>query len=386
MGGAKTEWMEAQERGWSAPSTYVCPRCVEDRYLKQLIRDAVTANTCNYCGRGAATAIATEAGVVIKAVYGTVRAYYCEPSSGGVPYDGGYIIDSIGIRDVLENLGFDGHRKFVDAVIDAEVNDDHFVSAADGYWAGSHAHQVLSSAWQQFCHTVKYETRFHFANLPPSQGVSTQDIEVSQTLPEVTEQLRPLIRTLPAGMQIYRARVRRRQESWTPTDIEMGPPPPEMTSAGRMNPAGIPYLYTAFDQETARREVGIKGRSRLTVFTATFELKRPLTVVDLTQTPPIPSLFDVDNKDMREQALFIHEFVEAVSTPVTKDGREHIEYVPTQVVCEFLAQAFEPSPGIRLGGLVFPSSVHSPGKNLVIFPDDRHEREYQGVTFVHAGT
>ena len=30
MGLAKAEWIKTQERGWSAPNTYVCPDCVED--------------------------------------------------------------------------------------------------------------------------------------------------------------------------------------------------------------------------------------------------------------------------------------------------------------------------------------------------------------------
>lgn len=105
MGGAKTEWMEVQERGWSAPETFVCADCVEDPYLKELIKGAVCANTCDYCDRHDITGIATSAEVVIQAIYDAVHTYHCEPAAGGVPYDHGSVIKPIGIDHVLYNLG-----------------------------------------------------------------------------------------------------------------------------------------------------------------------------------------------------------------------------------------------------------------------------------------
>ena len=172
---------------------------------------------------------------------------------------------------------------------------------------------------------------------------------------------------LPVGT-VYRARVRQRGEKWQPTADQMGPPPKSKASAGRMNPAGIPYLYAAFDNTTAWREVGIMGRTSKTVFTATFALTKPLWVMDLTALPPVPSLFDVANKEVREQALIVRAFVEAISTPVTKDGQEHIDYVPSQVICEYLAQVFEPGEGRRLGGLYIPVRCRTAERISWCFP------------------
>jgi hypothetical protein len=95
-------------------------------------------------------------------------------------------------------------------------------------------------------------------------------------------------------------------------------------------------------------------------------------------------LFDIANKKLREQALIVRAFVDAISTPVIKDGREHIDYVPSQVICEYLAQVFEPGEGSKLGGLIYPSSVHDGGKNLVVFPEDRYKGTFYGLTFVKA--
>ena len=68
-----------------------------------------------------------------------------------------------------------------------------------------------------------------------------------------------------------------------------------------MNPAGIPYLYAALDKTTARREIGVMKRTNKSVFTAIFALTRPLLVLDLTELPPLPSLFDIANKKLPDR-------------------------------------------------------------------------------------
>lgn len=381
MGGIKNEMLEAEERGWWAPDTVVCADCVEDPFLKDLIQTQADHTQCDYCARQEPTPIAVDAATVIEAVYRTVGAYYAEPAASGVPYEGEYLVAPVGIVDVLHRLGFDGHPDFVEDVINAESNGDAFVPAADGHWASSHPHERLSWAWQSFSHTVKHETRFHFARPTNPAPMIGDDIPVYQTLEAVTDSLRSLVRTLPPGTLVYRARVRPRGMKWQPDAQQMGVPPAALTSAGRMNPAGIPYLYTSFDALTARHEIRVAPRSSHKVFSATFELTKPLIVVDLTAIPPRPSIFDVDQKQEREHALFIRQFISAISEKIDRNGREHIAYVPTQVVSEYLAQVFEVEPGIRLGGLIFPSAAHAGGKNLVVFPEDRYLGTYHGVTF-----
>lgn len=385
MGLAKSEWMEAQERGWVELDTHVCEDCVEDDYLKGLISANVTSRKCDYCGRSVREDIAACTNVVLEAVFQTVWAYYCEPSAGGVPYDHGFIIEPKGIGDVLEDLGFEGHLDLVKAVIAAEANGDAYVPAARGHWASSHDHEILRTGWNDFAQAVKHETRFHFSVMPSSSSGGHPEVDVANMLPLLAERLKPLAKTLPAGTLVHRIRVRKREEHWKPTATELGAPPPEHTTAGRMNPAGIPYLYTSFDVATACCEVGMDHRTSHTVYAASFALTRDIDVIDLTQPQVLPSIFDTGRKQDREESLFIHDFVEAISARVTKDGREHIDYVPSQVVCEYLAQVFEPAPNQRFAGLIFPSSVQPGGKNLVVFPSgERFERTFHGVEFVKA--
>lgn len=131
-----------------------------------------------------------------------------------------------------------------------------------------------------------------------------------------------------------------------------------------MSPAGIVMSYGARDQETARREVcdvqsAENGKTRLTV--GVFATTEPFKVVDLTQSsvPLVPSIFDVERRSIRQGILFVHRFATDVARRITKDGKEHIEYVPTQVVTEYIEyirDVFRDSDGERVKGILYTSS------------------------------
>lgn len=381
MGLVKSDWMDAEERGWSPVDKLVCSRCVDDPALKQILRAQARSATCDYCGRrGKATPVE----ILQEAVYSTVWTYYHEPTDAGVPWDGGFIIDPIDIQEVFYELGFDGHQDLIGDIIDADMGNG-WVAAAEGHWASAHEHEVMLGSWESFADVIKHRTRFHFGLVGETSTAGPRDIEPARMLSVLGERLRPYVRRLAKGVLVYRVRVRGSKESWKPDAAELGAPPPDKARAGRMNPAGIPYLYAAFDAETALREAGTLGVTAGAVFMATFELTEPLLVIDLTRLPTPPSVFDLDRKDEREKALFSRGFVSAISKPVTKNGQEHIEYVPSQVVCEYLAQVFKPRRGAMLSGLVFPSSVLDRGKNLVVFPSERGwDQSFQGVKFKRA--
>jgi hypothetical protein len=62
--------------------------------------------------------------------------------------------------------------------------------------------------------------------------------------------------------------------------------------------------------------------------------------------------------------VFVHAFARDLAKPITLDGREHIEYVPTQVVTEYLRFVMPQS----IDGILF-SSAQNGGVNCVIFCD-----------------
>lgn len=382
MGLVKQAWIEEQERGWSAPDTHVCHACVNDAHLKQLVREAASVGTCSYCGRRRQSA-PTE--VVVEAVASAVSRFYSEPTEAGVPYDRGFLIESTSTQNVLLGLPFHAHDTLFEDVVDAFHN-DYWVPSRDGHWAGLQERQVLVHSWQAFARAVKHQTRFHFATAyldhDDEDHESIAPRHMLASLGRVIQGLH-LIQVVPAGATVYRARGRNATDTWQPNKSTMGAPPSDKASAGRMNPAGISYLYTAFNQATALCEVGAERGSAVM---ATFEVKRDLVVVDFTRLPALPSIFDGAKAHEYEQILFASQFVADISKPVEKDGREHIDYVPTQVVSEWLAQAFR-AEGLegRVDGLVYPSAVAAQGRNLVLFPTTRsYAREFDQVEFLRA--
>lgn len=199
----------------------------------------------------------------------------------------------------------------------------------------------------------------------------------------VERALAPLVRTVEAGTRVFRARHLSQQVRDCAQAHMFGAPPKEMATAGRMNPAGIPYFYSALDAATAIAEIGTPPAARFPV-AAEFLINRPLRVIDFTQLPREPSIFALDRKQEREQVMFLTGFVQSITQPVTKDGREHIDYVPSQVVCEYLAQVAFQDGGEPLDAVIFPSSVSNGGINLVIFPSGKWflPDRFPGIEFV----
>lgn len=382
MGLVKSEWMEAQEQGWGAIEKVVCSRCVKDDALRRVIRANATSKACDYCRRTNQTAIAAPVEVLQEAIYAAIWTYYHEPTDAGVPWDGGFVIDPIDTDDVLHQLGFDGHPDLVEDIIDADMGNG-WVAAAEGHWATGHDHEVMLQSWSSFVDVIKHETRYHFGRVGTASAAGPLEVEPRQMLDALGEHLRPYVRRLAVGTLVYRVRERTRKEKWEPNAKELGAPPPQKARSGRMNPAGIPYLYAAFNEETALHEAGAARRTTNAIFVATFELTQPLLVIDLTSVTKLPSVFDLNRKPEREKLLFARGFAQEISQPVNKNGQEeHIEYVPSQIVCEYLAQVFVPKRGAMLSGLVFPSSVHPDGKNLVVFPSGRGwHPSFHGVEF-----
>jgi hypothetical protein len=139
---------------------------------------------------------------------------------------------------------------------------------------------------------------------------------------------------------------------------DIGPPPPESAAQSRFSPAGIPMFYGAEDKDTARIET-VSGRKHRMVTFGHFVSLRDLRVLDLRNLPPVPSIFEADH-ERRAPLMFMHYFRKEVGKAVSKDGREHIEYVPSQVVSEYFRHVFRYNRR-QLDGILY-ESVKNPGK------------------------
>lgn len=384
MGRAKQEWMEAEERGWTAPAKYVCRACVEDGFLKTLIFRNRISTSCDYCnGKGMAAPV----GCLLDAISYGLHNEYNDFENAGCPYDKEMPeIPADLTVDALASIPLECNEALLMDIADAFHN-NQWVSAPGGWWAGSHAHDDLRWSWEGFARTVKHKTRFHFGNSKDQSNLGHGEIAVGDFLPMLGKLFarRKLFKLLSEKTRLYRVRLREHGASWEMDDEQLGAPPAEITRAGRMNPAGIAYLYTALSSGTAVAET--VSRPPQSVAIATFSVSEQLTVLDLSKLPNEPSPFDAANRSVRDELIFLHRFVDDIKKPVQKDGSEHIDYVPTQVICEYFAQAYALTTdgATRIAGIKYPSAVHPGHSNLVFFPwSDGYGDSFSHVVFESA--
>ena len=140
---------------------------------------------------------------------------------------------------------------------------------------------------------------------------------------------------------------------------DMGPPPPEKSTAGRANPAGIPYLYLANDPATALAEVRPMPGSYVTV--AKF---RKISGVFADLRAPKASISPLGLKsaehmqNLANLIPFLERLGKELSTPILPQDTDR-RYVPLQYFSEFLKS-------LNFKGVLFKSSIES-GVNLTMF-------------------
>ena len=373
--------MEADERGWYEPEGYVCPDCVEDEFLKEIIRDNACQRECDYCGRRTRSHSAAPVLELMEPIASAVFCYFNNPTDAYVPYDsgeGGWLLDSTDTGDVLESLGLECHPDLFEDIAKSFVHDE-WVETAGGTWMGSHPNEEMGYLWDHFVRIVKHEVRYFFDHsLPNSTDEQYEPATLLPTMGSLVKRL-GLLDSLSVGTQLFRAR-KKDQNDFSLDAEQLGAPPSEKASAGRMNPAGISYLYLAFDQQTALAEIQHSQSDQSAI--GQFEVLRDLKILNLTKLPDLPSIFDDNRSDEREGLIFLESFIKEISKPVTKDGSEHIDYVPSQVISEYFALVFQPGKGEYLDGIVYPSAVHPGSRNLVLFPSERtFERRFDQVGF-----
>jgi hypothetical protein len=143
---------------------------------------------------------------------------------------------------------------------------------------------------------------------------------------------------------------------------EMGCPPKEKATAGRANPLGIPYLYLCNDIETTYYEVRAVYLDKISV--GKFIILRDLNIIDFNNEISLFYTYSDSESnssliDIVKRKFLFDEISADLSKPLRRFDTE-IEYVPTQLICEYCKQ--NGADGIR-----FNSSLHKGGINIVLF-------------------
>ncbi len=227
--------------------------------------------------------------------------------------------------------------------------DDFFLAHDHNYHRKRISGETYLDNWEAYSNRIKHEKRFFDQQRSESLGrlLGKPGDELARSLPSLHIGAGTNVR------QIYRAR---RVESadkvnqvFERTEQELGPPPPTRAVAGRMNPAGIPVFYGATTRETALAEVRPSVGS--IVVTGLFRPTRKLRVLDLSKIGQSMSgsIFSPTYLDRAARCSFLEEFEDLIAKPIQPHD-EPIEYIPTQVVAEYVSDV------LKFDGILYASA------------------------------
>jgi hypothetical protein len=364
MGLAKRHWEEEQSRGYSSSDKTVCPDCVCEPFFAQYIQGSATRKAkCSYCGSRPALPLDKLLPLVVQGL----ETEYDMPENGmgWCSAEGGWLGKTWDTWELLHELGISWE---VCRDLSAHIHTDCWCDR-DPY--SLRDHQELSYDWERFAHMVKHEARYVFFRAAPVEEPSEDPpcpelYRILDALGAIAGQIK-LVRQLRKGHEIFRARQTRNGSSYATVE-DLGPPSEDKAKASsRMSPAGIPMFYGSLDPATCLEEIRPGAGQAFTATRAAWRVLRGLQVLDLTQLPDLPSLFDPENNWKRTPVRFMRDFLRDFQKPVVKDGREHIDYVPTQVVTEYFRHVYEAEDGERLAGIIYPSAAKVGGQSCVFF-------------------
>lgn len=373
VGFAKSRAELEASRGYGSSLKSVCPDHVDDGALKQLIIDCATESSCGYCDRtgGEEEPIAVPLEDFMEMFMAGVHHFYARADDEGVLRDEGEYVGAAiySSEDVADDVFYAALNDYPDGAQDELLEDIQAIMAPDSWvrtnWLWPAHHERLSDGWEAFKELVKHQTRFLFTRWPEDHSYSRNEmspVEFFDSLVKLLDNIPELIVDLDAP--IYRGRMYLEEPVVTTMEADdLGPAPVDKAAANRMSPAGISMFYGATDIDTAVAEIGAHSAHSWAVV-GEFTACQVLHVIDLSNLPALPSIFDSNEKSKTryEAVSFLRKFVSELTLPIVLDGREHIDYVPTQVFTEFLRYAF-PEP---LDGMLFPSA-QSDGRNVVLF-------------------
>jgi hypothetical protein len=325
----------------------LCWECVSDVLLRQWLKEEGRVGKCTFCGK---RRIACPIPHVAEKIDRAIREFYRPGESRGHVVEDSdnpqYWEDGEPATDIIQEI----------AGIEPDVADniDSYLSAAesrdvqdgdDAYYGGTPLEHInaypdeFMSIWFRFEERLKHEVRFF-----DDEGRRLLD-ELFADLPSLAAG-KAIVVLEPGGEHstFFRARIAS-DESDAEKFIRdparnIGPPPPHLARAGRMNPSGIPTFYGAFSEDVAIAEV--RPPVGATVAVGTFSLLRPIRLLDVSFLPFAyheESIFSPAYDRLRNKVRFLEKFHRRISRPVLPSD-EALAYLPTQAVAAYVAKCY----------------------------------------------
>jgi hypothetical protein len=317
---------------------FVCKNCFADKELKGLIISQNIIGNCSCCGSKDVEIIAIE----------ELLDFFKELFENFQPKQSGErLISKIqGNWSLFSNLEYGQNiLKFILDKVDSTITSaDDLVDFND---------EILENVnfWYKLKEQLKWERRYITDIIYLTEDLGWDDFFGSKV-------------EIKAKDVFYRARIHKNANEELFPKEKMFCPLKEISTAGRANPGGIPYLYLSDNEDTILYEIRASYLDEVTV--ASFRIKQDLPqeiiISDFTE---IPSLYgQIDKVNDRIKSTLLKQIISRdLSKPMRRYDSE-LDYIPTQFICEFI-KVFTNVQGIK-----FRSSLHNIGNNLVIFNQD----------------
>ncbi|MEX3973849.1 RES domain-containing protein [Paraburkholderia caribensis] len=360
----------------------VCHGCVSEAFLSNEIAGHGSQARCYYCGERRNTVVLDQ---LAEWVEGALKRHFYRTSEEPDSYEAAMIADresdynwdrhgepvvdviasalcveqeiAEDIRTILEDRNYD--QDLAAAGVENPFDEEAHYSREKMTYPG------MLHRWRQFEDGLHFKSRYFNSDLKAFLD------RVFEGLPTLrTYEGTPVV--VKAGFtenlaRLYRARTFYDADSLSVAicqpDRELGPPPANRASAGRMNAQGISVFYGATVKEAALAEVRPPVGSRVLV--AEFWIKKPLALLNLEALATVRepgSIFDPHFLRRREAEHFLRELETILTVPVMP-SQEHLGYLTTQAVADYLANIVVP----RVDGIIYPSVQVSGAKNVVLF-------------------
>lgn len=359
----------------------ICHECVSDEFLKKEIQAEGKRGKCSYCEKARKIIKLTW---LAERIHSAFEEHFYLTSNEPTPLE--YAL----LSDKESNYDWERHGEPVNVLIqdiagvDEDVANDvqkylSFYFGGDprdfeenpygdeaGYEENPPDNYAFQESWDFFCQEIRYRARFFSQSAEGVLDELFSDLDSLRTFDG-----KSVIRGAGPGTknpEIFKARVSQSQDTLdlilkNPVQ-ELGAPPSRSSKHGRMNVAGISVFYGATDAETCVAEVRPPVGSHVVV--GRFQIIRDIRLLDLNMLSQIyveGSCFDPKFKGRKGHAAFFQNLVGELTKPVMPD-EETFEYLPTQVVAEYLAEKVKP----RLDGIIFNSSqTQDQAQNIILF-------------------
>lgn len=209
-------------------------------------------------------------------------------------------------------------------------------------------HSILRGhSWEEFVESIKHDNRFH------TQLINTDKLEIY---------LSYLRKDYEKGKSMYRGRLCYSDKEYKPK--EMGAPPIEFAKEGRANSTGIRRLYLADSEKTCIHE--IRSGAFDSICIGKFSLCKDISVIDFKRISKFsPFNGDFDFLEYLVNKPILNKIDKEMGRAL-RAGDNHLDYIPTQYLCDFIKTLFCKSDE-KYSGVEYSSTLNPGGNNLAIF-------------------